>query len=106
MWTTLKQQLWQWRGVLITAPSIAGGLLILRLAGAFQLMELVAFDQLFRLRPAEPTDARIVLVTIDESDIQQLGQWPMSDATLAKTLLLIKQQQPSVIGLVFFEIFP
>jgi PAS domain S-box-containing protein len=103
MWNTLKQQVWRWRGVLITVPSVAGGLLILRLTGALQLMELVALDQMFRLRPVEPVDPRIVLVTIDESDIKQLGQWPMSDAVLARLISLIKQQQPKVIGLDIFR---
>lgn len=106
MWTPLKQRLWRWRGVLITVPSIAGGLLLLRLAGALQMMELVALDQMFRLRPFEPTDSRIVLVTVDESDIKQLGQWPMPDATLARVITLLKQQQPRVIGLDLFRDLP
>jgi PAS domain S-box-containing protein len=106
MWTTLKQQLWQWRGVLVTVPSITGGLLLLRFAGALQLMELVALDQMFRLRPVETVDPRIILVTIDESDIKQLGQWPMSDATLARAIRLLKQQQPTVIGLDLFRDLP
>jgi PAS domain S-box-containing protein len=103
---TLKQQLWRWRGVLVTVPSIAGGLLLLRFAGALQLMELVALDQMFRLRPVEAVDARIVLVTIDESDIKQLGQWPMSDAVLARAITTLKQQQPRVIGLDLFRDLP
>jgi PAS domain S-box-containing protein len=106
MWITLKQQLWRWRGVLVTVPSLAGGLLLLRFTGALQLMELVALDQMFRLRPAETVDPRIVLVTIDESDIKQLGQWPMSDAALARTLTILKQQQPKVIGLDLFRDLP
>ena len=106
MWTTFKQRLWRWRGVLITVPSIAGGLLLLRFAGALQLMELVALDQMFRLRPVETVDPRIVLVTIDESDIKQLGQWPMSDAALARAITVLKQQQPRVIGLDLFRDLP
>jgi len=106
MWTTLKQQTWQWRGVLLTVPSIAGGLLLLRLTGALQFMELMALDQMFRLRPAELVDSRIVLVTINESDIKQLGQWPMSDAVLAQLISSIKQQQPRVIGLDLFRDLP
>ncbi len=69
-------------------------------------MELVALDQMFRLRPFEPADSRIVLVTIDESDIKQLGQWPMSDAVLAKLISSIKQQQPRAIGLDIFRDLP
>jgi PAS domain S-box-containing protein len=106
MWASLKQQIWRWRGVLITAPNIAGSLLLLRCLGAFQLMELMALDQMFRLRPFEPADSRIVLVTIDESDINQLGQWPMSDAVLAQLILSIKQQQPRAIGLDLFRDLP
>ncbi|QLE56364.1 CHASE2 domain-containing protein [Nostoc sp. TCL26-01] len=106
MWTTLKQQIWRWRGVLITVPSIGGGLLLLRLTGALQFMEVVALDQMFRLRPPERIDSRIVLVTIDESDIKQLGKWPMSDAVLAQIISSIKQQQPRVIGLDIFRDLP
>ncbi|MBW4442063.1 MAG: CHASE2 domain-containing protein [Plectolyngbya sp. WJT66-NPBG17] len=106
MWTTVKQHLRQWRGIFITVPSVAGGLLILRLAGALQFLELMALDQMFRLRPAEPADSRIVLVTIDESDIKQLGQWPMSDTMLARLITAIKQQQPRVIGLDIFRDLP
>ncbi|PZV10077.1 MAG: hypothetical protein DCF22_17440 [Leptolyngbya sp.] len=106
MWTTFKQNLWRWRGVLVTVPSIAGGLLLLRFAGALQLMELLALDQMFRLRPVEVADPRIVLVTIDESDIKQLGQWPMSDAELARVITSLKQQKPRVIGLDLFRDLP
>ncbi|MBW4444834.1 MAG: CHASE2 domain-containing protein [Plectolyngbya sp. WJT66-NPBG17] len=106
MWINLKQHLWRWRGVLITVSSVAGGLLFLRLAGALQFMELVALDQMFRLRPSEPADPRIVLITVDESDIKQLGRWPMSDAVLARLISSIKQQQPSVIGLDIFRDLP
>ena len=90
----------------MTVPSIAGGLLILRFAGVLQLMELVALDQMFRLRPFEPADSRIVLITIDESDIKQLGQWPMSDAMLAQLISTISQQQPRAIGLDIFRNLP
>lgn len=106
MWTPLKQQIWRWRGVLITVPSIAGSLLFLRLSGALQFMELVALDQMFRLRPVESADPRIVLITVNESDIKQLGQWPMSDAMLARLISLIKQQQPTAIGLDIFRDLP
>jgi PAS domain S-box-containing protein len=106
MWISLKKQLWRWRGVLVTAPTVAGGLLILRLTGVLQFMELVALDQMFRLRPVEPPDPRIVLVTIDESDIQQLGRWPMSDAVLARVITSIQQQKPSAIGLDIFRDLP
>jgi PAS domain S-box-containing protein len=66
----------------------------------------VALDQMFRLRPFERPDPRIVLVTVDESDIKQLGRWPMSDAVLARLISSLKQQQPRVIGLDIFRDLP
>ncbi|MBD2308749.1 CHASE2 domain-containing protein [Chroococcidiopsis sp. FACHB-1243] len=106
MWAILKQQIWQWHGVSIAAPCVAGIVVALRLIGAMQLLELVTLDEFFRLRPAEPADPRIVIVTIDESDIKTLRHWPMSDAVLARLLLLLKQQQPKVIGLDLYRDLP
>lgn len=106
IWTSFKQRIWQWRGVLLTASSVAAVVIALRLSGALQLSELVTLDQFFQLRPSEPADARIVLVTIDEADINRLGQWPMSDAVLAQLLDKLKQQQPRVIGLDLYRNLP
>ncbi|HEY9603031.1 MAG TPA: CHASE2 domain-containing protein [Allocoleopsis sp.] len=106
MWTTLKQRIWQQLGILITASSVAGVLIVLRLAGVLQLLELVALDQFFRLRPLEPADPRIVIVKIGESDIKKLGQWPMSDAVMARLLLRLKQQSPRAIGLDLYRDLP
>jgi adenylate cyclase len=106
MWTKLRQQLWQWRGVLIAAPSVAGLLIGLRSAGLLQGLELAALDQFFRLRPKEPVDSRIVIVGINEADVQKIGQWPMSDAKLAKLLETLKQQQPRAIGLDLYRDLP
>ncbi|MBD0346216.1 MAG: CHASE2 domain-containing protein, partial [Coleofasciculus sp. Co-bin14] len=106
MWTKLSQFLWQWRGVLIAAPSVAGLLIGLRLAGWLQGVELAALDEFFRLRPTEPVDSRIVIVEVNEADIQKAGQWPISDATLAKLLEILKQQQPRAIGLDIYRDLP
>ena len=106
MWAKLRQLLWQWRGVLIAAPSVAGLLIGLRLAGWLQGLELAALDQFFRLRPKEPVDSRIVIVGINEADVQKAGQWPMSDAKLAKLLETLKQQQPRAIGLDLYRDLP
>jgi adenylate cyclase len=106
MWATLRQQIWQWRGVLVAAPSIAGLLIGLRLAGWLQASELAALDQFFRLRPKEPVDSRIVIVEINEADIQKGKKWPISDAKLAKLLETLKQQKPRAIGLDIYRDLP
>lgn len=99
MFKRLRQLIREWRGVIIAAPSTAGLLIVLRLAGFLQLLEWVALDSFFRLRPLEPADSRIVIVGIYESDIQKLGHWPLSDAAIARAIENIKQQQPRAIGL-------
>lgn len=105
MWA-LGKQLWEWRGVWITAPCVAGLLITLRLAGWLQPLELWAFDLSFRLRPQEPTDPRIVIVGIGDSDIDKVGEWHIPDAIVAQLLEKLKKQQPRAIGLDLFRNAP
>ena len=105
MWKKIRPQFGQWCGLLLTSSSVAGLIIILRMMGALQLLEWAALDLCFRGRPPEPTDPRIVIVTIDESDIRNAGQWPIADAMLAQLLRQIKQQQPRAIGLDLFRDF-
>ncbi|MBA3922994.1 MAG: CHASE2 domain-containing protein, partial [Nostocaceae cyanobacterium] len=99
MWANLRRQIWQWRGVVIAAPSVACVLIALRLTGSLQPLELAALDQFFRMRPQSFSEDRIVIVEINESDVQASGQWPLSDAKLAQLIKTLKQYQPQVIGL-------
>lgn len=105
MWKQLGRQIWEWRGVWITAPSVAGIIIALRFAGWLQPLEWAALDQFFRWRLLEPTDSRIVIVGITESDIQKKG-WPVSDAILAQLLEKLKAQQPQAIGLDLYRDLP
>lgn len=106
MWPKLRQRILQGRGVLITASSVAGLVIAASLTGLFQLIEWATLDQFFRLRPQEPADPRIVIVTINESDIRHLGQWPVPDAVLAKLIEKLKTQQPRAIGLDLYRDLP
>lgn len=102
----LWRQIWKWQRVLIIAPMAAGLILAASSTGLFQLIEWVTLDQFFRLRPLEPPDPRIVIVTIDESDINQIGKWPIPDEVLAKLLNNIKGQQPKAIGIDLYRNLP
>jgi len=102
----LKKQIGKWRAVLITAPCIAGLAIGASTAGLFQLLEWASLDQFFRLRPQEPVDSRIAIVTINESDISKVGRWPIPDAVLAEALEKIKAQHPRVIGLTLYRDLP
>jgi len=106
MWTKLKAQFLQWRGIGIILISVTGAVLALQWSGALQLLESTVLDRWFRLRPLESGESRVVIVTIDEPDISRLGRWPMSDATLAKLLEKLKQQQPKAIGLDLYRNLP
>ncbi|NEQ53960.1 MAG: CHASE2 domain-containing protein [Leptolyngbya sp. SIO3F4] len=96
----------RWIVALLTTPIVAGLVIAIRFTGALQLLEWAMYDQYFQLRATESVDERIVLVTIDESDINALGQWPISDATLAQLIRNINQYQPAVIGLDLYRDLP
>jgi adenylate cyclase len=106
MWASLRKQLWKSRTVWITAPSAAGIVILLRLLGWLQPFEWMALDRAFLLRPVEPPDSRIVIVSIDDQDIKKLGHWPLKDAELAKLLERVKQQKPRAIGLDLYRDLP
>lgn len=87
-------------------PSVAAFVILLRMLGVFQLLELSALDQLFRLRPLEKTDSRIVIVGINESDLEKVGKWPIPDNVLAQLLKKVQQQKPRAIGLDIYRDLP
>ncbi|GAP96210.1 CHASE2 domain-containing protein [Leptolyngbya sp. NIES-2104] len=96
----------QWVGVGISAIAVAAAVLGLQVAGAFQPLELMVLDQWFRARPPEAVDARIVIVTIDESDFNAIGRYPIPDAEFAQVLSKIRQQKPRVIGMDVYRNLP
>lgn len=95
----LQKLAWQWRGVLIAAPSIALAIIGLRSLGGLQILELVALDQMFILRGQAPQESRVVIVDITEEDVRKSRRWPLTDEQLLKILQNIKAQKPSAIGL-------
>jgi diguanylate cyclase (GGDEF)-like protein/PAS domain S-box-containing protein len=105
LWKAGLQKVWQRGRVWITASGVAAGMIGLRLAGVLQLGEFAFYDQMFRWRPAEALDDRIVLVTVEESDLDRLQQWPMSDAQLSDLLNRIAAAQPKAIGLDIYRNF-
>jgi CHASE2 domain-containing sensor protein len=71
----------------------------LRESGASRQWDLLALDRLLRMRPPEAIDDRIVIVTIDESDLkQEQNKSSISDRNLVKAINLIASAKPSVIG--------
>ncbi len=92
----------RFRWVIALSLTVATLISGIRYLGVLQPVELRAFDQLLRLRPEEGTDSRLLVVTIDDSDIQtqpQKGQGSLSDAALSQLLEILDRYQPRVIGL-------
>lgn len=101
---------WQASGLgLLLGLSIVG----VRSTGALQAWELTAFDQVMRMRPGEPLDDRLLIVTIDEAERQtygeahpELGWISLSDRVLNQLLQQLETYQPRLIGLDLYRDFP
>lgn len=102
----LKQWMQQQRPVLITAAGVTGAALVLRLMGILQSAEFVALDELFRLRPPEAQDNRVVIVEINEANLQDIGQWPIPDRLMAQLLQKLNSYEPRAIGLDIYRDLP
>ena len=71
-----------------------------------QGIEWTVLDRFFQARPSAVIDSRIVIITIDEPDIQQIGQFPLSDRVLAQSLQILKGYKPRAIGLDLYRDLP
>jgi len=91
---------------LLIPPVVAALTIAVRAVGGLQLLEWAAFDQFVRLRPLEPPDPRIVVITVDEPDIRSVGQWPIPDATIAELVKVVRRQDPVAIGLDIYRDLP
>jgi adenylate cyclase len=80
-------------------------LVALRFAGAFERMELGAYDLALRARPAAPVDARLVLIDETEDDLKRFGH-PIPDATLALIVERAAALGPRVLGIDKFRDIP
>lgn len=98
--------LWHGRRGALAVVGIAGSILLMRSLGLLQLAELAALDWMFRLRPLEAVDERVVIVSIDDSDIDQLQAWPISDQVMADLLETLNSYQPRVVGLDIYRDIP
>jgi CHASE2 domain-containing sensor protein len=97
--------------MLLTSLLVTVGVVGIRALGGLQTLELQAFDQLLRLRPAEQPDSRLLLITITEQDVQQQNTQErrgasLSDQALAQLLEKLRPHQPRVIGLDLYRDFP
>ncbi|HEY9665167.1 MAG TPA: CHASE2 domain-containing protein, partial [Coleofasciculaceae cyanobacterium] len=98
------------RTVFLISAAITCVVLGIRRVGLLQSSELLAFDHLTQVKPAEPPDSRLLVVTVTEADIQAQKNEPrrgsLSDRSLSQLLQKLESYQPRVIGLDIYRDFP
>lgn len=98
------------RWVLLASLMVTALVMGLRYIGGLQFWELRAFDRLMRLKPDEPPDNRLLVVTVTEDDFrlpeQQQRKGSLSDLALAKLLDKLAAYKPRAIGLDIYRDFP
>jgi CHASE2 domain-containing sensor protein len=69
----------------------------------------MAYDHLIRSRPIEPTDPRLLIITLTDEDVRsdrrQTQSGSISDGSLEKLLNLLNRSKPSAIGLDIYRDF-
>jgi adenylate cyclase len=102
----LKQLVWEWRGVWITAPSVSVFVILVRFVGLFQFSEWAMFDHYMQMRPQLPRDSRVVIVGLDETDLKTIGQALVPDQIYAELIEKLKKRNPRAIGLDIYRDLP
>lgn len=91
---------------LLPGITVISLVILARVLGLFQALELRTLDTFLRWRPAESTDERILVVGINEADIQQMGTYPMPDREMAQLLETLLANEPRVIGIDIYRDLP
>ncbi|MEG4353679.1 CHASE2 domain-containing protein [Microcoleus sp. LAD1_D5] len=98
-WQAVKAGVTTWGREGLPGVMVIVAVTIARLTGALQFLELVTLDRFLRLRPPEPMDERIVIVSITEEDIRRARTYPIPDREIADLLKRLQAYQPIAIGL-------
>ena len=106
IWKKIKKEIAIWRIGALPGFAVLTIVIIARLSGLVQPLELMALDNFLRLRPAEPMDDRITIIGINEDDITNAKTYPIPDKEIAALLRKIQNYQPRVIGLDIYRDFP
>ena len=94
---------------LILVPVVSGLVIGGSRAGLFRDQEWTLTDQFFWLRPPELDHNildKFVIVTIDESDLKSVQQWPMTDAVMLQLFKHILAQNPRLVGMDIYRDLP
>ncbi|MBU4488661.1 MAG: CHASE2 domain-containing protein [Candidatus Omnitrophica bacterium] len=85
---------------IIMALIIAG----LSFAGSFEKYELLALDEMFRIRGFEAPSDKIIIIEIEDHSLEILGRWPWPRSHHASFLDILDEARPAVV--IFDILFP
>lgn len=92
--------------VAVASVACTSLVLLMRLLGLLEPMELPGLDRLMQMRPPEEPDKRLLVVAVDESYIQAKKEYPIEDATVIKLLRQLEGKGAKVIGLDIYRDIP
>mgnify|MGYP001797447789 CR=1 FL=1 len=98
-WQRLQPRIKNWQISIRPGLTLTGLVILFRLLGLFQSAEWRMFDAFLRFRPAEPVDERVLIVTIEEPDIQEMKTYPVPDGELASLVKQLERDNPKAIGI-------
>jgi len=102
----LRKKTWQRWERLVFACGLSTLTIAINAVGWLQPLEWFVVDQFFRMRTSQRTDPRILIITIDESDLNYVGDWPIPDNLLADFLATVNSYNPRGIGLDVYRNLP
>jgi CHASE2 domain-containing sensor protein/two-component sensor histidine kinase len=102
----IREELAIWRQAAIPGLTVLIIVIIARLTGLLQGIEWLALDTFLLLRPPEPTDDKVVIISINEADITQVDSYPIPDKNLASLIHKIQTYKPTVIGIDIYRNLP
>ena len=95
----LGWQIRQLGGILTVSCGTSILVIAVSAIGILQPLEWFAFDRFLRSHRSDEVDPRFLIVTIDEDDLQEFGEWPISDQKMATLLRALEPHQPRAIGI-------
>ena len=93
-----------WLGAIPTLVTFL--ILLFSSTGYLQGIEWLVLDYFFQQRPQAKIDDKITIITINETDIKQIGQLTLSDRVLAQALNRLASHNPRVVGLDLYRDLP
>ena len=106
IWSRIYAELKLWFRAAPPGMFVLLVVILIRMTGNMQSLELIFLDKMLYLRPPEQLDERVVIVGIDAKDIESVKQYPIPDGKIAELLTKLESYQPRAIGLDLFKNVP